>query len=377
MATFCINGKFLAQRTTGVQRVAMQLVQALDALLHVEPGAHRWLLLHPRAAEAPSLRVIEPRAVGPARIALHAWEQGVLPVARGALARDALLVSLAGSAPLAAGRQWLTIHDAAVWEQAGAYSAPFVHWYRTLFTTQARRGAGLITVSADARARLARHLRVESARIHVVPNGADHLRTVAADESVLDAHGLRGRPFLLAVGTAGAHKNTARLVQAFARLEGRPALALVIVGARGGGGFAARPQGEGAAAARVVHTGPLTDGPLKALYRHAAALVFPSLYEGFGIPPLEAMGEGCPVVASRATAVPEVCGEAALYVDPLQVDDIACGLARVLDDAVLRQGLVAAGAAQSARWRWSGSAAVLRGVLEGDPRVAPRREVPA
>jgi glycosyltransferase involved in cell wall biosynthesis len=360
MATICINGKFTAQRTTGVQRVARQLVLALDRLLQEEPGPHRWRLLHPPQGDVPRLAQVQPQPVGSARLPLHAWEQGALPWAARGLGG---IVNLAGAAPLLPRARLLTIHDAAVWEQAGAYTGAFVRWYRFLFKRQARRGAGLLTVSATSRERLARHLHVAAERFTVVANGVDHLDAVVPDDTVLDRHGLRGKRFLLAVGRAGAHKNIDRLCQAFSGLVDThgAALADVVLAIVGGGPGAVFAAGDAPIRhARIVEIPPLTDAPLKALYLKAVALVHPSLYEGFGLPPLEAMRCGCPTLVAHATSLPEVCGDAALYFDPTDTAAIARALEQVLQEGALRQRLIAAGHAQAARYTWARAAAQLR-----------------
>jgi glycosyltransferase involved in cell wall biosynthesis len=109
----------------------------------------------------------------------------------------------------------------------------------------------------------------------------------------------------------------------------------------------------------VTRVGEVADAQLKALYAHALALVFPSLYEGFGLPPLEAMACGCAVAASRAASLPEVCGEAALYFDPLDVDDMVATLQRLCGDGALRAALRKAGTQHVAAYTWAASAAAL------------------
>jgi len=344
MAVTYVNGKFAAQRTTGVQRVAERLVQALDTQV-VGP----WVLLCPPGAELPRLQRIEARTVGIRGLPLHLWEQLVLPIA----ARDGLLVNLAGAAPAFARRQVCMLHDAAVFDHAEAYTFGFAVWYRWLFRRLARTAQALFTVSSFSRERLALHLGLAAARITVVPNGSDHLDAVAPDDSVLARHGLLGLRYLLAVASANPTKNIATLVAAFAGLPPDAARRLVIVGGRNGRVFADNAADDPPG---VVRTGPLGDAPLKALYQNAVALVFPSLYEGFGLPPLEAMTCGCPVAAARAASIPEVCGDAVLYFDPLSVDDIGAALRRILGDEALRARLRKAGAIQAAPFNWGAAA---------------------
>ncbi len=350
--TLYLNGKFTAQRTTGVQRVAAQLVGALDQ--RVRGG---WLLLCPAGASLPRLQNIEARRVGPAGMPLTLWEQTLLPWS----ARDGVLLNLAGAAPAFARRQVCMFHDAAVFDHPEAYTRRFASWYRWLFRRAARHALALLTVSNFSRERLALHVGVSTSRFAVVPNGGDHLDAVEADDTVLDRLGLRGQRFLLAVGSDNPTKNHAALLAAFARLSRDDASRLVLVG---GGNEAVFADGTHSEAPGVVRTGALGDAPLKALYANALALVFPSLYEGFGLPPLEAMACGCAVAAARAASLPEVCGDAALYFDPRDVEDMAASLRRICRDAALRESLRAAGARQVAEFRWSASASALLAALQ-------------
>lgn len=346
-----VNGKFAAQRTTGVQRVAHELLRALDESL--APAA--WTLLCPPGARLPPLRRIAVRIVGSPRLPLQAWEQWTLPRA----ARGGLLINLAGGAPARAGRQMAVLHDAAVFDHAQAYTPAFGHWYRWLFRRLVQRGDMLLTVSEFSQQRLALALGVPPQRFARLPLGADHLLHVAANEGVLEANGLRGTPFVLAVGSANPTKNLRALLHAWS-LRPPDAMRLVIAGGANAGVFAAAG---GADPAGVVRLGPVGDAALVALYRHAQALVFPSLYEGFGLPPLEAMAFGCPVLAARTASIPEVCGEAVLYLGDPGAEAIAAGLQRVLDDGALRERLRQEGPAQAARWRWAHGAAVLQALV--------------
>ena len=191
------------------------------------------------------------------------------------------------------------------------------------------RGADRVIVISDfVRRRAVELLGVDEQRLRVVPQGLDHERLGPSSEE--------REPFLLYPARAWPHKNHARLFEAFALVRAdRPGLRLVLTG---GGDFGSLPEG-------VESRGHVPDGELVSLMQRAGALVFPSLYEGFGLPPLEAMACGCPVACSNAAALPEVVGEAARLFDPYDVDDIAAAVREVLEDPGewASRGLVRAG----------------------------------
>lgn len=354
-----LNGAFLAKRATGVERTAGCVLAAIDRALGPSDG--RFTLLHPPDVVPPRLVRVRAHPVGPAALPRHAWEQGVLPRA----ARDGLLVSLAGSAPAFAARQVATLHDAAVFDVPQAYTRAFGAWYRWLFRRLARRAEAVLTVSEFSRAALSRATGVAADRFVVVRNGADHLHDVATDETVLARLGPSPGHVLLAVGSANPTKNLRALVRAFAALGARDDATLAIVG-----GGNAQVFADGAAPAdppRVLRLGTLPDARLKALYANARALVFPSTYEGFGLPPLEAMACGCPVVAARAASLPEVCGDAALYVDPRSDASIADAMRRVLDDDALCARLREAGLERASGFTWDAAAARVLETLRALP----------
>jgi glycosyltransferase involved in cell wall biosynthesis len=362
--TFFINGKFTAQRVTGVQRVGRELVRALDAVVGESAlAAARWVLLCPPGAQRPDLRHVELRTCGPAGLPLHLWEQALLPW----VARSGCLLNLAGTGPFWAVRQAVLQHDAAVFDHPQAYRRAFVGWYRRLFARQARSARPLFVVSDFSRGRLARHLGVDPARWQLLHPGADHLSTVAADGALPDRLGLGGRPFFLAVGSANPTKNLPALVRAYGALRamsGPNTPALVMVGGSHRAVFAAEAGGEDPP--DLHRLGSVDDATLKALYQRALGLVFPSLYEGFGLPPLEAMAEGCPVVVARAASLEEVCGEAALYVDPQSPASMASGMQRLATDAALRAALRAAGRERAARFTWAAAARCVHDALLAD-----------
>jgi glycosyltransferase involved in cell wall biosynthesis len=328
-----INARFRGQAMTGVQRFAAEITDALAA---------QW------PAERPALRLVAPRRSD--GLAGHAWEQAVLPVA----ARGSLLVNLGNTAPALAGRQIVVIHDAGIDATPEAYSARFRTWYGVLLRWLARHAAGLATVSEFARAEIARAFGADPARVAVLGEGGEHILRVAADTTVLERNGLRRGGFVLAVGSLAAHKNLAALGATAAMLRAR-GMDLVVTG-----GFARAVFGAAAALpAEARYVGRVDDAALRALYEAAACFVFPSRYEGFGLPAMEAMACGCPVVAARAGALPETCGAAAAYCDPADPADIAGGVAAVLDRPGLAEGLRRAGAARAAELTWPRAAAEL------------------
>lgn len=352
-----INGRFLAQAITGVQRTAWALVCALDEQVPAAEGPC-WILLCPPGVRAPALRHLQVRQVGLPGLALHAWEQLVLPLA----ARSGLLLNLAGGAPWLARRQACLLHDAAVFDGPDAYAGAFRAWYRALFKHLAAHAAFLFTVSRFSQDRLALALGVPPSRLALLPNAADHILHVPADPGLLARHGLQPGRYLLTVASESPAKNTAALVSAFGQLHTAEPLRLVWVGRRNARVFAAVPVPD---SDRVLRLDAVDDAGLRALYESALLLAVPSLYEGFGLPALEAMHCGCPVLAARAAALPEVCGDAAAYFDPAQPGALATGLQSLVSDPARRDGLRRAGLERARQFSWAASAARLRQVLRG------------
>lgn len=344
-----LNGRFLVQRVTGVQRYARETLHALDELLHARRGAGmRWTLLVPRGAAVPPLAHIGARSVG--RLQGHAWEQIELPWA----ARGGWLLGFGFTGPLLKRRQIITVHDAAVVRMPQAYRTAFRIVQRTLVRHIAARAPCTMTVSQFSAREATACYGVAAERLRVAGEGWQHIERLAADESIIDAHGLRGRPYVLAVSSPTPNKNFAAIEGALALL-GEHAPTCVVAGAAARHVFR---HGGAVASPAMRHVGYVSDAQLKALYAHARCFVFPSFYEGFGIPPLEAMACGCCVVASTAPALREVCGDAALYVDPRRPEQLARALQRVWGDAALREQLHAAAQQRLARysWRWTAEA---------------------
>jgi glycosyltransferase involved in cell wall biosynthesis len=352
-----LNGRFLTQRLTGVQRAASSTVQAIDGLLgsgELHPASWQFELLTPHGGAGQfSLQHIPIRQVG--AMTGHGWEQLELPWH----SRSGVLVSLANAAPLIRRRQCVTIHDASVFSIPQAYSRAFRTWYRIMLPGLGRRAGRIITDSRFSRDELGLRAGIPKEKIRVVPLGGEHILSVAPDETVFARHGLGARPFVLSVGSQSPHKNFRALWEAASHLDAA-AYDLVVVGGNNPRVFGKAPV---AGQNRIKSLGYVTDAELRALYSRAGCFVYPSLYEGFGLPPLEAMLCGCPVVVSRAASLPEVCGDAAIYCDPSDPKNIAESIARVMDSAQLRDQLRCKGLERAREFTWERSARALVNVL--------------
>jgi glycosyltransferase involved in cell wall biosynthesis len=357
-----INGRFLTQGVSGVQRFAHEMVRALDEeLAKAGSEANRWsfTVLAPRGTASPiRLSRINIRTVG--RLQGHLWEQLELPFH----ARRGLLLNLCNTGPLLPLRQLVVLHDAAVFSAPQGYTWAFVAWYRVLFTVLARTAARVLTVSEFSRRELSEHLGLRPDRVGVLLEGKEQILRVPADPSILDRHRLRDRPFLLAVSSLNPNKNFSAVTRAI-ELLGERSFDFVVAGARNARVFS---SGAGSLPAFVKEVGYVTDAELRALYENAACFAFPSRYEGFGLPALEAMACGCPVIAARAASIPEVCDDAALYFDPDRPEEVAARIEQVMGSAELRDALRGRGLARADRFSWEASA---RQIVREIERVVP------
>ncbi len=351
MMKIAINGRFLGRQVTGVERVALETMRALHAMVdqHASGTEHLHVtVLLPQGTPAPTgFDRFTFRHIG--RYQGHAWEQFSLP---NALEPGQVLVSLCNTSSLWVKRQVVLIHDAATVDAPSGYSWSFRTWYRIMIRTLMMRARVVATVSKFSRDQLLHHFGPRSAGIAVVSEGVDHITRASADDAVLDRFELRTRPFVLAVSSQQPNKNFGLLVDAVGKLASPP-FDVVIAGGSGHAAFASRQVAQ---PAFVKNLGYVSDAELVSLYRHAACFVFPSLYEGFGLPPVEAMASGCPVIASSAASLPEVCGEAARYISPHDSGGLLACLQTVMSDDDERARMRGAGLAHVKNMTWHNTA---------------------
>lgn len=326
----------------GSETYARQLVQSLAKI-----GTFEYrVLVSARAREAagglPAIVVEEARIgrSGPSRILamkLKARRSGAVTSELATL--DVVHYALTVPIPGAKVPCVVTLHDIQHRDLPDFFGAARRSFRRIAYDRAAREAAAVIVTSEFVRSRALELLELEPNRVHVVPHGIDHSLFRPGDEA-------KREPFLLYPARPWPHKNHARLFEAFATLrETRPRLRLVLTG---GGLERLGPLPEG-----VEGLGVVSSGQLASLYRQAACLVFPSLYEGFGLPPLEAMASGCPVAASDAGAIPEVCGDAAVF---FEATDVAAMAAAIVEVDQRREELRERGLARAAEFTWEETA---------------------
>jgi glycosyltransferase involved in cell wall biosynthesis len=359
-----VNAKFLTQTLTGVQRYALELTEALDNL--IDQG---------KVDDTFGLRLVGPRGVQRHGLALKHIPITLVGRLRGELwtqvelsnhAKGKLLWSPGNTGPIYHDKHVVTIHDASVLDHPEWFSRTFAMWYRFLLPRLARHAAHILTVSEFSRRRLSETLDLDPERISVVPRPISwRFRPVesATIEQVLKRLTLPHN-YVLSLGTLEPRKNITRLLDAWSLLLARKAVPedvhLVVIGGKNSlfQDFSLTTLPD-----KVSFIGYVSDEDLPALYAGALALAYPSLYEGFGSPPLEAMACGTPVVTSHSTAIPEVVGNAALLVDPLDVESIAHGVELSLGNSSFRETLRRAGLERAKLFTWDNSAQLVWNTL--------------
>lgn len=348
--SWAINGRFLTQPVTGVQRYAREIVLALDAHLADAHPLARDLnieLLAPLGSTPPPLRAIKTRAVGGQ--AGHGWEQAVLPrYTRGGL------LSLCNTGPVLTRKQIVCIHDANTRECPASYSRAFRALYRTLLPALGVTARKIATVSQHSADQLVAYGIAKRRKIIVAPDGYEHaLRWTPKHSAATRA--AAGPGTIVLIGSLAPHKNVQLIVGIADRLAAK-GMKVAMAGLADSRVFAASQPA--AASSNIVWLGRLSDDELAALLEDSLCLAFPSLAEGFGLPVVEAMALGCPVVVSNRASLPEICGDAALYASPADPDAWLDSFARLHDDAALRQELVLRGKSRAALFSWTRSAEI-------------------
>ncbi len=344
-----INGRFLTQTPTGVQRYCERIVRELDQLVaegHPAVSGLTFDIVVPSGpARNMTLKTIPTREVR--GLSGHAWEQAVLP-----LHLQGGLLSLGNTGPVFMRRQIVCMHDVNVWLYPASYSRPFRMLYKFLLPALGRTARAITTVSKHSASQLAHFKVTPSPRSIVIGNGHEHARDWKPRHSDVISS-IAGPSTIVLLGSPAPHKNAATILSLADELAARE-LSLAIVGSRD-----RRVFGDGAPrvdAPNVHWLGHISDDELAALLSSCLCLVFPSHTEGFGLPVVEAMALGCPVILSNSSSLPEIGGDAALYASPLSRHEWLAAIDRLKSDVALRNALIAKGRQQVEKFSWRQSA---------------------
>lgn len=339
--TLFVNGSFLSREMCGVKRFAT------NALTQLARGLEKVVLLVPphSAGQPEYCRGIEIRAIGTQRGTW--WEQVELPVYLAAHGSPPLL-SMTNNCPIFYGNNVATLHDIIFLAHPSSFSSWKLPFFRLAAAHIVRHARHVLTVSEFSRTEIIRHYRVPSERISVAYNASAFVngpeKTVACVGDV--------SPYVLAFHSECEYKNVDFLIRSFDRLAGKGVTLKLVGGQRGRSG-------------NVEFLGRVNDQTLRELYSQAHAFVFPSLYEGFGLPPIEAQSLGCPVLAARIPALVEVLKESAIFFDPTESVDFVRQLNAVLSDDALRKTIREEGFKNAARFCWSDTAKRIQAVMRG------------
>lgn len=328
--SLAINARFQTRRITGVDRYSHEISKRLSL---------------PKRFIKPS------HPLG--QVSGHLWEQFILPKL---LQREELLWSPANTGPWSVSRQILTIHDASVFDHPEWFRPAFAAWTRLSWRILSKRVRAIITVSDFSKQRLKHHLGLPNEKIHVVYNGVGEPfvpQSTKCVEEVKEKLGIR-KPYFLFVGTMEPRKNLDGLMKAWS-MAGLDEYEMIISGGK-----------RNVFANWVSHAESVTyidDKDLPALYSGATAFVFPSFYEGFGLPVLEAMACGTPVITSNSTALAEIFGNAALLIPPDSPEEIAHALRTIAEDGSFTNRLRGQGLKKARELTWEKSTRETESIL--------------
>ncbi|WP_230291971.1 glycosyltransferase family 1 protein [Croceicoccus sp. Ery5] len=347
---FIVNGRFLATEPVGVHRVATEMVRHAHRLIASDPALARRIALElwiPFDAQDRANALGVPyRVVGPLKG--NAWEQLTLPLRAG----RATVVSLCNVGPVLRRNAVTMLHDVQVLLSPESYSANFRRWYRLQQPMAGDRHRRILTVSEFSRDQIVEANVAPADKITVIHNGCDHVLSDSADDAVLKRLFLEQGGYTLALSSLQAHKNIVVLLRAFARPELKDRT-LVLFGSASRDRFVAAGYH---VPSNVRFAGRVSDGELRALYENAAMFAFPSTTEGFGLPPLEAMRLGTPAIVAPCGALPEACGDGALYVAHDDPSAWAKAIASVYQGPQHRSDLSARALNRAKRLTWDRAA---------------------
>jgi len=337
MMEIYINGRFLMQRVTGVQRFALEIIKQLN-----KENDFKFVLLVPKNYKAThELSHIEIRKVGNREG--HLWEQIDLVK----YVKRKPLINLCNTAPILKKNQIVVIHDAAVYNSPKGFSFLFRNWYKIMFSFISKRAARILTISDFSTRELIKYLHVDKEKLGFISEGKEHFEEIKENQSVLEKFDLKKGRYVFAVSSLNPNKNFKALMDTASELS-KENFEIVIAG-----GTDPKVFGDvDIKNDKIKYLGYITDEDLKGLYKNAGCFVFPSIYEGFGLPPLEAMSVGCPVIVSNVGPMPEVCEDAVVYFNPYNHFELTDKIKKVMGSESIKKELSVKGIEQAQKFSW-------------------------
>lgn len=357
-----INGKFLTQKKTGSQRFAYEMASGLVSMYK----NHVCILVpNQKLNDDYEIDGFEIKRIG--RLKSILWEQFDLPVFLRKNGNE-LLINFVNVAPVFYTNQIISILDMSVFVNPQWFTRAFYYYYKTLWPIIAKNSKKILTLSTHSKNDIVKLLNVPEEKVAIVYCGVskqflDKRHSSNNEESILNRFSIKRNGFFLCVSSLDSRKNFVRLVRAYNEISSEK-YPLIIVGSEGRVFANDELRNIIVSSTNITLTGYLTDDELVSLYRSAYCFVYPSLYEGFGMPPLEAMAAGCPTIVSDLSSLPEVCGDASLYVNPVDTQSIKEALLKLYNDSDLRIRLIEKGNIQYKKFTWEKAQVRLKNVID-------------
>lgn len=301
-----INGRFLTQDITGVQRYAIEVVKQLDKV----ESKYQFVILTPKTENMQNLELRNIKIVQTGKLSGHFWEQVSLPMYILRKNRKAKLISLCNLAPILK-PSYVVIHDINFKTHPEHLDKKFAIWYRIITRLNINRYKHIFTVSNFSKKEIVEEYKIKEEKITVTYNSAEHFDNIEINENIIKRLELNNKEFCFSLGSKSPHKNHQYVVECAIK---NPDMLFVISGKSNSKVF--KDENDQNGIKNIIYTGYLQDSELKALYKNCKAFIFPSLYEGFGIPPLEAIESGCKnIILSDILVFREIYGDVASYID--------------------------------------------------------------
>jgi glycosyltransferase involved in cell wall biosynthesis len=344
-----INGRYLTQKITGVQRNAFELTK------HLLPLIKNAMVLVPDEKINTSYKIDHWPLLRIGTLKGVLWEQVSLPLFLKKQKKQSLLINLTNTAPLSYPNQVVSIMDMTTFIEPAWFNKKFAYYYQWLVPKIVKKSRVVFTISENSKRDIVKFTGIKEDKIKVLYCGISEIFLYPSKHrsDILERLGLKHQEYLMAVSSLDPRKNFKKLIESF--FETNIEIPLVIVGSKG------KVFGDAGISnydsSRIIFTGYISDEDLKQLYKSSLCFVYPSLYEGFGIPPLEAMASGCATIVANTSSLPEVCSDASLYVDPYDSQSIASAIKNIIYDESLRSSLVMKGFENVKRFSWELTAA--------------------